>query len=346
MTELDQLLRQSTELSGFLMFRRYPLLCLMFALVFALMLTGSAAVWQIVETEGKPNPRHQAGFLECGGRFFLLGGRNVQAIDIYDPTLKKWSKGAIPPYEVHHFQPVKWKGLVYVAASFTAGFPLDQPLPNILVYNPAIDLWITGAEIPVDRRRGGAGAVIHEDILYLIAGQTNGHWDGNVPWLDAINLKTGQWIRLPNAPRARDHFQAAVIDGKIYAAGGRFTSASTNHVCDLAISEVDVYDIAKAEWTVLPSAASISKPRADTVASVVDKYLIISDGESMLGSGPHTEFNAFDTLSMSWTALPSIEQAHRSSGPIVLNGSLWVMSGSDLDLLTQLALPHSWRVNH
>ena len=44
------------------------------------------------------------------------------------------------------------------------------------------------------------------------------------PWFDVYDPATETWTQLPNMPRARDHFHAAVVDGKFYAIGGRQTS--------------------------------------------------------------------------------------------------------------------------
>src|SRR4029453_646619 len=117
--------------------------------------------------------------------------------------------------------------------------PTEPPLANVFIYHPAADTWAKGPEIPAGRRRGGAGAGGHNGRIIVIAGITNGHSDGHVTWVDAFNPKTGQWRRLPDAPRARDHFHAAIIDNKIYAAGGRRSSAPTGKTFGMTVPEGD-----------------------------------------------------------------------------------------------------------
>ena len=46
-----------------------------------------------------------------------------------------------------------------------------------------------------------------------------------VAWFDVYDPSTETWTQLPDMPRRRDHFQAAVVDGKFYAIGGRDTFA-------------------------------------------------------------------------------------------------------------------------
>ena len=72
-------------------------------------------LWQPLETINKPHARHEAAFVECDGRFYLLGGRRVQPVDIFDPATRTWSEGSRPPIEIHHFQPVVWDHQIWLA---------------------------------------------------------------------------------------------------------------------------------------------------------------------------------------------------------------------------------------
>ena len=83
--------------------------------VFLLLLTGVSAFilkkeysWKILETKGEPSARHENSFVESKGKFYLLGGRGIKPVDIYDPETNTWTKGAAPPIEIHHFQAVSW----------------------------------------------------------------------------------------------------------------------------------------------------------------------------------------------------------------------------------------------
>ncbi len=305
-----------------------------------------SVIWQSVDNNGKPHARHEAAFIECAGKFYLLGGRRIQPVDIYDPATNTWSVGKKPPVEIHHFQPVAWEGRILLAGAMTGRYPHETALPNILIYDPAKDEWSTGPEIPVDRRRGGAGAVIHDGILYIVSGIINGHWDGHVTWLDALDLRTGKWMQLPDAPHARDHFQTAIIGGKIYAAGGRRTSGATKQVFNLTVPEVDVYDIATAKWTALPETCNIPTPRAGCMALALDADLIIAGGESKAQKVAHGNVEAFDTHTLLWRNFPSFLRGRHGSGLINFQNAIWVVAGSgsmggspELDTMEKLPLP-------
>ncbi len=204
----------------------------------------SPAGWQAVvpPDSSAPVARHEAAFVRVGDKAYLLGGRGIKPVNILDLKTNTWKAGAKPPVEIHHFQPVVWEGEIWLLGAMTGGYPGETPLPNVHIYNPANDTWRTGAEIPADRRRGGAGAVVHEGKIYLVCGITDGHRGGHVAWLDAYDPESDTWEELPDAPQPRDHFQAVVHDNKLYALAGRTTIAATNPFAN-TIGSVDVFDL-------------------------------------------------------------------------------------------------------
>ncbi len=284
--------------------------------------------WQPLITEGAPHARHEAAFVECDGRFFLMGGRRINPVDIFHPETKTWTQGTKPPIEIHHFQPVVWENRIWLAGAMTGRYPHETPIDRIMIYDPRTDEWSWGSEIPEDRRRGGAGAVIHDGGLYLVCGIRNGHWDGWVNWLDRLDLKTGQWEQLPDAPRVRDHFQAAVVGGELYAAGGRKTSGVSREVFSLTIPEVDVYDVENARWTTLPEASDLPTPRAGCFALSLDGKLLIAGGESSEQKTAYSEIQTFDPETQQWQTTSTFSVGRHGTGVIYWDGALYTSAGS------------------
>ncbi|NJB86369.1 hypothetical protein GGR26_002137 [Lewinella marina] len=280
--------------------------------------------WETVETATKPVARHEAAFVAVGDRYYLLGGRGIRPVSIYDTRTRQWTEGARPPVEIHHFQPVVYGGEVYLLGAMTGGYPGETPLPHVYIYSPATDSWRQGHEIPADRRRGGAGAVLHEGLIYLVAGIRDGHRGDHKPWLDAYDPATGEWTRLPDAPRPRDHFQAAVVDGKLYAAAGRTTVAATNPFAN-TIGAVDVYDLASQQWTTLEE--EIPTRRAGTAAIGLPGQLIVIGGESDTQELAHAEVEALDVSSGQWRTLPPLVRGRHGTGIVHDDGHLLMASG-------------------
>ncbi len=271
--------------------------------------------------------RHEHGYVKVGDRFYLLGGRRIQPVDIFDPAKGVWTKGAPPPVEIHHFQAIPFENKVYLVGAMTGRFPTEPPLPNVYIYDPAVDTWTTGPEIPADRRRGGAGAVLHNGEIIVIAGITNGHSDGHVTWVDALNLRTGQWRRLPDAPRARDHFHAAIINNKIYVAGGRRSSYATGQTFELTVPEVDVFDLSTNQWSTLPASGNLPTQRAGAAAAVVGGRLLVIGGESPQPIA-HADVESLDPATGRWTALAPLSMGRHATQAIVHDGRIYLASGS------------------
>jgi len=199
-----------------------------------------------------------------------------------------------------------------------------------LADNPTgtINTWSTGDPIPPARRRGGAGVAVHDGKLYLTAGIMNGHTDGWVNWFDSHNFATKRWTELPDAPRARDHFEAAVVDGKLYAIGGRRSSFVTNQTFELTIAEVDVFDFARNKWSTLPSKDNLPTQRAWAGIVVVGRDIIVVGGESMAHLQDHWEVEAFNTASPKWQQLPHLSEGRHGTGTVPIDGSLYTCAGA------------------
>ncbi|QDU89860.1 N-acetylneuraminate epimerase [Pirellulimonas nuda] len=303
---------------------------------------AAESAWQTLDPRGVPDKRHECGFVECGGKFYLLGGRRQQSIGIYDPVVNAWTEGAIPPVEVHHFQAAAVDGEVWIAGGMTGPYPNEKPLANVLIYDPKQDRWRQGPEIPADRRRGAAGAVLHDGGLYLVGGIVDGHNGGFIPWFDRYDLKTGKWTRLPDAPHARDHFHAAVAGGALWAAGGRTTSKDTGKVFELTIDDVDRYDFETGKWS---TPTRIPTPRGGSFATSVGDLLIVAGGESGRPLA-HDEVEAFDTQTGQWRSLPRFARGRHGTGILSFDGRLFVAAGSgrrggnpELDSIEALRLP-------
>ncbi len=284
--------------------------------------------WEILETIGMPHARHEAAFVACGDRFYSLGGRGIKPVDIFDPATLTWSEGSRPPLEIHHFQPVVWANRILIVGAMTGAYPHETPVDRIMVYDPNDDRWSWGAEIPAERRRGGAGAAIHGDYLYLVCGIQNGHWDGWVEWLDRFDLVTNTWEPLADAPRERDHFHVEFIGDQLYAAGGRKTSGVSKQVFDLCIPEVDVYDCKTNTWSTLPPASNLPTPRAGCAAFVLDNRLLIAGGESLSQPKAHSEVQILDTMTQTWTTASNFATGRHGTGIVEWKNALYTCSGS------------------
>lgn len=284
--------------------------------------TGS---WQPVTADNAPTPRHENGYVQVGDAFYLLGGRGERAVETYDPAANHWQKKATPPFELHHFQAVVYNDLIYVVGAYTGNFPYETAVDHIWIYNPAHNSWSEGPAIP--RPRGSAGAALYNNRIYLVGGVVGGHGEHatTVTWVDEFDPATGGWRELPPIPHARDHFQVAVVEHRLYAAGGRLTGEA--NFADQTVPQVDILDFASETWTTLPSpAGDIPTMRAGSMTAVLGREVIVVGGEGFGLAWPTAE--ALNVDSLHWRTLAPLLQARHGSQIIACGGSLYVAAGS------------------
>lgn len=287
---------------------------------------ASRFAWRELAHDSTPTARHENAFAELDGRLYLLGGRGERPLEIYDPATGAWTQGAPPPLEVHHLQAVGHDGRLWVIGALTGKFPAEPPVPAVLTYDPAADAWSKGPEIPESRRRGGGGLVVHDGAFYMVGGLTRGHNGGFVPWLDRFDPATGAWTALPDAPHPRDHFHAAVLDGRLYAAGGRNSSHETGESVTLTVAPADVYDIDAGSWSTL--GAPIPTPRSGTATVAFADRIVVLGGESGVQERAHDEVEAWNPASGRWETLPPLPVGRHGAQAAIVDGRLHIAAGS------------------
>ena len=289
---------------------------------------GKMPAWKIIEVTNEPEKREDCGFVEADGKFYLLGGRGIKPVEVFDPSTKEWVKKKSTPFEMHHFQAVAFKHKIYVVGGMTGGFPHEKPLENLWIYDPSTDQWEKGAEIPSNRRRGSGGAVVFNNRIYLVCGITDGHFEGTVDWLDEFDPLTQEWTKLENAPHPRDHFHAAIVDNNLYLAGGRRTLFKTLDLVGLTEPVVDIFDFKTQLWRSLPQEDSLPVGRAGCTAVAFKGKLVVLGGESKYQEGSHREVDALDIRTQIWKSFPPLVIGRHDTQAIIYKNKIYIVAGS------------------
>lgn len=309
-------------------------------------LTKSNWQWETVVVNGEPTARHEAGLVAYKDKILLIGGRRINPTDVFDTKTNTWTAKSATPIELHHFQPVVVEDTVYLIGAMTGEWPNEKPLDRVIKYYPEEDKYEYGHEIPEHRRRGGAGVVYHNNKIYVVGGITKGHMDGYQPWLDEYNPLTGEWLVLADAPDARDHFNAAVVNNKLYAFAGRRTSKRTEQDMALTNSYGNVYDFSTNHWEAVTQNLAIPTQRAGNAAFIWKNEIIIGGGESLAHESAHAEVEAYNSETKTWRSWPALQQGRHGSGFAVVDDYVYIASGSgnrgggpELTSIERLKLP-------
>jgi N-acetylneuraminic acid mutarotase len=282
--------------------------------------------WEMLETEGAPTARHEASAVAYKGKLYLIGGRRINPVDVYDPEKNSWVEKSKTPIELHHFQAVVVDDAIYLMGAMTGGWPNETPLDKVIIYYPETDTFAYSHDIPEGRRRGGAGVVYHNDKIYIVGGIVNGHMNGYVGWMDEYDPKTGEWRVLPDAPHKRDHFSAAVIDNKLYAFAGRQSEHAIGNDFGPTEKDGDVFDFSTESWETTES-PELPTTRAGGMVYAFGNKLLIGGGESEHQEPAHSEVEAYDTLTKTWSNWPSLNQGRHGSSFVSIGDYLYTASG-------------------
>ncbi|MEO0997537.1 MAG: DUF5060 domain-containing protein [Pseudomonadota bacterium] len=306
----------------------------------------TAADWSVYGAQGVPTARHEASRVAHSGRLYLIGGRRINPVDVFDPATGRWAQMSKTPLEIHHFQAVSLGDAIYILGAMTGPYPDEVPLGRVIKYYPADDRFEYGDPIPESRRRGGAGAVVYDGRIYVVGGITDGHRRGFRPWFDEYDPSTGRWRTLPDAPNARDHFQAVVVDDKLYAFVGRRTSLATGQPLDLTVRYGNVYDFGSGRWEPVTGDLAIPTPRAGNMAIGRGDKVIVAGGESATQVPAHREVEVFDTAGRVWQTWPGLVTGRHGSGLAIVGDTLYTAAGSgnrggepELTTLERIRLP-------
>ncbi|MEM6805812.1 MAG: PKD domain-containing protein, partial [Bacteroidota bacterium] len=294
--------------------------------------TFGAGNW--IEWSDCPEKRVENGYVQAGDKFYLIGGltiggnfTNQLKMMAHDPLTDSWSYLGDMPYRFHHLQAVELDGLIYVVSSWIAPNPNNTSNDSIYIYDPLVDTWVSGREIPFSRKRGSAATVVHNGKIYVAGGNEGGHGvQGDVKnYFDVYDPRIGSFDSLPDLPHARDHVYGTIWGDKLYMAAGRNSGAP--NFLDSTVAEVDVFDFNTASWSDLGSLLPTERSGAPVVS--MDGKIIVIGGEVQDEQRALKTLEAYDLGTNQWINLQDLSTGMHATPGIVNNGSIYLAGGSE-----------------
>ncbi len=206
-------------------------------------------------------------------------------------------------------------GKIYVIGGYPPG---RIPSDVVQVYDVAADRWTIGPPVPVPMHHAMAAGV--GGRLYVIGGEFDGAGTGRPEvYLDTVyelDPRAGTWRKRASMPTARSAGGVAVIDGKIYVAGGRPPRGA-----DFAL-----YDPAADKWSILPE---LPTGRNHLAVGAVGGKVYVAGGR--FGGGFNSEKTAaleiYDPAAMRWRPGRLMPSRRGGVAGVVANGCLYVIGG-------------------
>jgi N-acetylneuraminic acid mutarotase len=171
------------------------------------------------------------------------------------------------------------------------------------IYDTTRDTWSLGADLLLDTDHPWGVAL--DGLVYIGGGRGNRVF--------SYDPDTARWSEVASSTFVHGGTPAAaVIDGRIYVAGGAGGGMIGN--------ELEVYDPTVNRWTVLPS---MSCARNHTAGGVIDGKLYVAGGRP----GSQTCLEAYDPIMGSWTRKAPMPTGRSGIAGAVLGNCFYVFGG-------------------
>jgi N-acetylneuraminic acid mutarotase len=239
--------------------------------------------------------------------------------DVQDAQAPVWSMRAPMLEPRSEVAVAALRGKVYVIG----GYPMGRVPSNIVqVYDPETDSWELGPPLPVPMHH--TMAAVANDRLFIIGGEFDGAGTGRpeiyLSTVYELDEAAGSWTSRVPMPTARSGGGAAVIDGKIYVAGGRPPRGA-----DFA-----VYDPAADEWSGLPN---LPTARNHLGVEAIGGKVYVAGGR--FGAGVGSEMTAvlevYDPATGAWTPAAPLPAPRAGVTAIAAAGCLYIIGGEGND---------------
>ena len=167
------------------------------------------------------------------------------------------------------------------------------------------------------RGRGAGGVAVHNGKIYYAGGLNNGN---AVKWLDVYDPEANTWTALPDMPTARDHFHAAVLDGKLWAIGGRNVQIGSTTTVN------EAYSFASNTWSSAGQHAPLPTPRGGYAVGTQGDEVFVIGGED--ATKAHGTVEAYNVETNQWrTVVTPMPVPRHGIQAAKCNGGLYVAAG-------------------
>ena len=325
---------------------------LMRPLVVLIMLTAAATAnaqssWQPRAPFPAPPPELLA--VAAGGKLYMFGGLAPKFVPRglvyeYDPVTNAWTVKKPMPVPSHHLALAEYRGKIYLFGGFklpASGEIAWDPIDNAWQYDPAADHWKALKSMP--SKRGAASAAVVNGKIYVVGGAAvhpgakdsplimgpNGTPHRSVGTVEEYDIASDTWRERSPMPTARNHFVVGAVNGKIYAIGGRLSSAFVS--LGSATDVVEQYDPAADMWGV--PRARMSTQRASMVWGVYRGRVYVVGGEMQSSQMTATfrTVEAYEPEANQWFVLPSVPLGRQPVAGDVIGDTFYVLSGDNGD---------------
>ena len=289
---------------------------------------GNESYWTI--GKNMSSDRNELAAVELDGKIYAMGGEDIAAggaqkdtVEVYDIEKNEWIVGAVAPMPLplDHTAAVTYEGKIYVVGGF-----LEKKIPTnkLFIYDPGKNEWKQGKSLP-SPIGAALNAQVIDGILYIVGGLNATHIPVNTNY--AYDPKTNNWTSKAPMPTARHHLQTAVVDGKLYAMGGRILGNGVQSGIEAFsnFDRVEMYDPQTDSWTTLQH--MLTKRSGFTATTGSDGYIYVFGGQGAEGGTDLDSVERYDPKTDSWTYDKSMPTRRFGLDSVSFDDKIFVLGG-------------------
>jgi N-acetylneuraminic acid mutarotase len=276
-----------------------------------------------------PTARGGLGVAVVDGKIYAIGGSSGSDLplnnnEMYDPVSNSWTVERPMPTARSNFAIAVYNSKIYVIGGTVGnGF-----VGNNEVYDPSTNMWETKTSMPTPR--GDLSASVVNDKIYLIGGKI---YSNTNPYFAETNLNevydpaNDSWTIKSSIPTSVFGYASAVMNGKIYIAGGS-TGPITQQSASYTASN-QVYDPQTDNWSSaanLPTLTSYGASAA-TQGYLAPTQMYVVGGYSLSNLSNITQ--AYNPGNNSWVTGASLSSPIAYLSLAVVNDILYAIGGFD-----------------
>lgn len=271
------------------------------------------------------------------GKIYVAGGILSAApgftdlFESYDAATDRWTRLAALPEGRHHIALAEAGGKIYGIGGFSGAIPDWRAHASVFVYDPKADRWSSGPSLP-QARAEGVVATIGEKIYFVGgriptgAGAKHISEHADTSRAEVLDLRSGGWTPIADAPSARNSAAGAVIGNKLYVVGGRqMVVQADGRSRPVNVATLEVYDPATDRWE---TRAPMPLAQGGLAAAAHDGKLYVFGGEQFVPQAKvFGESWVYDPALDRWSALPGMATPRHGHGAAVVGNRIYLMGG-------------------
>lgn len=252
---------------------------------------------------------------------------------VYDVAADAWTEGPRLPQPRHHPMLAAAAGRVWAFGGYDRRDGGE--------WTAMTDVWATDRGVwaqvgQMPERLCETVGVSLGDRVHLVTGRSpkgaaNGQWtdQGDVATHLVFDAAANRWDRARPAPMARNSAAGAVLDGKLFVAGGRTVEGG-------GTGRLDRYDPAEDRWDTLapiPASPATGKQVGGGLAMAEAGGKLVAFGGEWFegrGGGVFSEAWIYDPARDVWSAGPAMRTPRHGLAAASVNGVIYAIGGGEV----------------